>query len=64
MLRACLTLILVVFQRMNTRRTIGQTRERAAAGENQVPSQAPVEGVPMPVNLAGLTDVEVRASLA
>ena len=47
------------FHRMNTRRTIGQRR-----GDNQVPSQAPAEGVVMPVNPAGLTDAEVQAYLA
>ena len=51
------------FQRMNTRRTIGQMRGGADAGGNQVPPQAPTEGVAMPVNQAGLSDVEVRASL-
>lgn len=51
-------------QRMNTRRTIGQKRGVATAGDNQVPPQAPAEGVAMPVNPAGLTDAEVSASLA
>ena len=36
----------------------------AAVGNNLVPPQAPAEGVAMPVNSAGLTDAEVRASLA
>ena len=35
-----------------------------AVGNNLVPPQAPAEGVDMPVNSAGLTDAEVRASLA
>ena len=46
------------FQKINTRRTIGQRRGGAAAGVNQVPPQAPAEGVAMPVNPAGLIDVE------
>ena len=45
-------------QRMNTRRTIGHRRGVATAGNNKVPPQAPAEGVAMPVNPAGLTDVE------
>ena len=52
------------FHRMNTRRKICQRREGAATGANQVPPQAPAKGVVMIVNPAGLTDAEVRASLA
>ena len=36
----------------------------AATGDKKVSPQAPAQGVLMPVYLAGLTDVEVRASLA
>ena len=32
----------------------------AAAGGNQVPPHVQAAGIEMPVNLAGLTDVEVR----
>ena len=53
-----------VFQKMNMRRTIGQRREGAAFGDNQVPTWAPLEGVAMPFNLARLTDAEVRTSPA
>ena len=49
---------------MNTRRTLGQKRGEAAARGIHVPPQAPVEGVAMLVNSTGLTDVEVRASVA
>ena len=49
---------------MNTRRRIGQRRRGAAAGSNQVPPHAPVEGVAMPVNPVGLTDAKVREYLA
>ena len=52
------------FERMNTRRNVGQRRGGAAAGGNQVPPQAPAEGVAMLVNPNGLTDVQVRESLA
>ena len=52
------------FQRMNNRRNVGQRRRGAAAGGNQVPVQAPAEGVSMPVYPAGSSDAEVRASLA
>ena len=52
------------FQRMNTWKTNGLRRGGAATRGNQNPPQAPDEGVPMPVNRVGLTDVEVRASLA
>ena len=52
------------FQRMNTWRTKGRRTGAAAARGNQNPPQAPVEGVAMPVNPAGLTDAEVRTSLA
>ena len=55
---------LVVFQRMNTWRNKGRRTGAAAARGNQNPPQAPAEGVAMPVNPAGLTDAEVRASLA
>ncbi|XP_069155767.1 uncharacterized protein [Solanum lycopersicum] len=48
---------------MNTRRNGGQSRGGAVAGGNQVTPQAPAEGVSMPVNPTGLTDVEVRTSL-
>ena len=58
----CLTSILVVFRKINTRRTIGQRRVGAAVGDNQVPPQAAFEGVAMPVNLVGLTDAEVTKS--
>ena len=51
-------------QRMNTRRTIGQRRGVATAGDNQLPPKAPAEGVDMPINPVGLTDAEVRLSLA
>ena len=46
------------FQRINTRKTIGQRIGGAAAGGNQVLPQASAEGVAMPVNPAGLTDAE------
>ena len=36
---------------------------RSKARGNKYPPQAPAEGVSMPVNPAGLTDAEVRASL-
>ncbi|XP_069155274.1 uncharacterized protein [Solanum lycopersicum] len=49
---------------MNTWRTKGRRTGAAAARGNQNPPQAPAEGVAMPVNPAGLTDAEVRASLA
>ena len=49
---------------MNTRRTVGQRRGVAAVGDDQVPPKALVEGVAMSVNPTGLTDAEVRASLA
>ena len=52
------------FQRLNTRRTICHRRGGAATGDNQVPPQAPSEGVAMMVNPTWLTDVEVRAYLA
>ena len=52
------------FHRMDTWRTKGLRTGAAATRGNQNPPQAPDEGVPMPVNPAGLTDVEVRASLA
>ena len=52
------------FQRMNTWRTKGLRTGAAAARGNQNPPQAPAEGVAMPINPAGLTDAEVRASLA
>ena len=45
-------------------RTLCQRRGGAAAGGNQVPPQAPVEGVAMLVNPAGLIDVKVWAYLA
>ena len=51
------------FQRMNNWRTKGQRKGGATSRGNQNPPQAPVEGVAMPVNPAGLTDAEVRASL-
>ena len=50
--------------RMNTRRTIGQSGGVAPAGDDQVPSKAPAEAVAILVNPAGLTDGEVRESLA
>ena len=37
---------------------------RSNYGGNQVPPQAPAEGVVMPINSAELTNAEVRASLA
>ena len=49
---------------MNNKRTLGQRRGGVAVGGSQVPPQAPVEGVAMLVNPSGLTDDEVRASLA
>ncbi|XP_069145837.1 uncharacterized protein [Solanum lycopersicum] len=49
---------------MNTWGTKGLRTGAAAARGNQNPPQAPAEGVAMPVNPAGLTDAEVRASLA
>ena len=49
---------------MNTRKANGKRRGVAAAGSNQNPPQALVEGVPMRVNPVRLTNVEVRASLA
>ena len=49
---------------MNTRRTICQRSGGATVGENQVPPQAPVEGVAMMVNPDGLTDAEVWESVA
>ena len=52
------------FHRMNTRRTIGLRRGGGAVEGNQVPPQAPAEGVAMPVSPSGLTDAEVRSSLA
>ena len=51
-------------QRMNSRRTIGHRRGVATVGDNQAPPQALAEGVALPVNQAGFTDAEVRASLA
>ena len=51
-------------QIMNTRRNVGQRRKGAAAGNNHVPPHASAEGVVMLVNPDGLTDAEVRASLA
>ena len=39
-------------------------RGGAAAADNQVPPQAPVEAMAIPVNPAGLTNAYVRASLA
>ena len=39
-------------------------RGGAAADDNQVPPQAPVEAMAMPVNPAGLTNAYVRESLA
>ena len=49
---------------MNTRRNVGQRRKGAAAGNNEVPPHASTEGVLMHVNPGGLTDAEVRASMA
>ena len=49
---------------MNTSRAIAQRRGGAASGGKQDPPQAPVKGLVMPVNLAELTDNEVRASLS
>ena len=60
----CSNINLSCVKRMNIRRNIVQRRRGAAAGNNQVPPQAPAEGVAMPVNPAGLTDAEVRASLS
>ncbi|XP_069152666.1 uncharacterized protein [Solanum lycopersicum] len=48
---------------MNTWRTKGLRTGAGAARGNQNPPQAPAEGVAMPVNPAGMTDAEVRASL-
>ena len=55
---------LVVFNKMNTRRTIGHTKGGEATGDNKVPPEAPAEGVAMQVKPTELTDVEVRASPA
>ena len=52
------------FQRMNTWRTKGLRTGAAAARGNQNPPQAPAEGVAMLVKPAGLTDAEMRSSLA
>ena len=49
---------------MNTMRAIGQMRGVEVAGDNHVAPPAPAEGVVMPINTAGLADVEVMASLA
>ena len=49
---------------MNTIRNVGRERGEAAAGDNRVLLQAQVEGVAMPVNPAGLIDVEVRTALS
>ena len=49
---------------MNTRKAIGQMRGVAAARDNQLPPQAPDEGVAITVNLAGLADAEVRTPLS
>lgn len=49
---------------MNTWGTKGLRTGAAAARGNQNPPQAPAEGVAVPVNPVGLTDAEVRASLA
>ena len=49
---------------MNTWRAKGQRRGGVAARGNQNPPKAPAEGVDMPINPTGLTDAEVRASLA
>ena len=49
---------------MNTWRAKVQRRGRGTARSDQNPPQAPAEGVAMPVNPAGLSDAEVRASLA
>ena len=46
---------------MNSRRAFCQRRGVEAIGDNHVSFQAPAEGVAMPINLAGLTDAEVRA---
>ena len=51
------------FNRMNTRRTMGLRTGAAPARGDQNPPQAPPERVAMPVNPAGLTDTEARASL-
>ena len=45
-------------------RTIGQWRGGAASGDNNVPPQAPAEGLAMPVNPAILTDADVWSCLA
>ena len=52
------------FQRMNTWRTKCLRKGGAATRGNQNPPQAPAERVAIPVNPAGLTDGEVRASPA
>ena len=63
-LLAYLISILFCFQKINTRGNAGWGRVGEAAGDNQVPPQAPTAGVAMPVNPAGLTDSGVRTSLA
>ena len=48
---------------MNTRRNAGRRVGEATAVGNQAPPQAPVAGVQVPVNLAALTDGNVREAL-
>ena len=48
---------------MNTRRNVGQRIRGEASGNNHVPPLAPAEGLVLPVNPTGFTDVEVRLSL-
>ena len=49
---------------MKTCRNAGHGRVEGAAGGNQIPPEAPAAGMEMHVNLAGLTDGEVRIALA
>ena len=48
---------------MNTRRKVGGEIGGATTGVIQVSPQAPAAGKEMPVNLAGLSDGEVRTTL-
>ena len=52
------------FLNMFTRRNAGQRRGGAVGRGNQVPPQAPYEGVTMPNNPDGFTDANVREYLA
>ena len=52
------------FERMNTRRNVGQRRRGVAARNNQVQPQALAEGVALQVNPDELNNEDVRASMA